>query len=364
MISFLEYSAGGKRGGELFTGRLHAFLKKTFIDIIPPEYQLRPELLHNPIRAVFASLKRVRHERPRLVVVDVSSGVRNLLAVRYAQRRGAKLLVIVQDQRMNYRFGNLFLVKWLVHRAERHLMRSADLCLVNSRFMAAFARRWAPDVPIVVSNPGFSVSGANDAVEYPDSDNSILHLLCAGQPSVRKGTKYLLEAMSLIKSYDIKLHLTGEYSPKDRYCRMLVGLIRRLDLKDNVLFHGYLPKPDLESLYRKSHLFVISSLSEGYGIALAEALAHGLPVVATRVAAIPEMIEDGVNGILVPPRDPHALAEAIQKLITDRALWRRIHENNLAKAKILPTWDDFNLTLERELIPAIEKSTGLRPQIT
>ena len=92
-------------------------------------------------------------------------------------------------------------------------------------------------------------------------------------------------------------------------------------------------------LYLASDVFVLASRFEGYGMALAEAIAHGLPVVSTRAGAIPDTVPAG-TGLLVPPDDVAALAQALRRLISDRAERRRLAMNARAAAAQLPTWQD------------------------
>lgn len=95
----------------------------------------------------------------------------------------------------------------------------------------------------------------------------------------------------------------------------LEAVARREGVDDSVRFLG--DRGDVARLARGFELFVLSSLTEGWSIALMEACASGLPIVATRVGGNPEIVEDGVNGLLVPPADPRALADAIVSLLED-----------------------------------------------
>ncbi|HWP35157.1 MAG TPA: glycosyltransferase [Thermodesulfobacteriota bacterium] len=95
-----------------------------------------------------------------------------------------------------------------------------------------------------------------------------------------------------------------------------------LGIADRVRFLGY--RDDVPALLAVMDVFVLPSLSEGLSLALLEAMAAGLPVVATAVGGNPEVVRDGESGFLVPPRDPGALAERIGRLLRDRALARRL----------------------------------------
>jgi glycosyltransferase involved in cell wall biosynthesis len=99
-----------------------------------------------------------------------------------------------------------------------------------------------------------------------------------------------------------------------------------------------------------SDVFVLASRFEGYGMALAEAIAHGLPVVSTMAGAIPDTVPED-TGLLVPPNDVAALARALRRLITDRAERQRLATNARAAATLLPTWQESARLFAR----AIEK---------
>lgn len=89
--------------------------------------------------------------------------------------------------------------------------------------------------------------------------------------------------------------------------------------------------------YLASDVFVLASRFEGYGMALAEAIAHGLPVVSTKAGAIPDTVPPG-TGVLVPPDDMAALAQVLRRLIRDPLERRRLATNARAAAAQLPTW--------------------------
>ena len=126
-----------------------------------------------------------------------------------------------------------------------------------------------------------------------------------------KGHKYLLEALSVIRIQypHIYLLLIGDGVLRDE----LEALTRQLNIENNVRFLGY--RADIPDLLSATDIYVHSSVNEGFGIAIIEAMAVGLPVVATNVGGIPEIIINDVNGMLVPPENPQALADAISELI-------------------------------------------------
>ena len=94
-------------------------------------------------------------------------------------------------------------------------------------------------------------------------------------------------------------------------------------LPEGAVFHGSLDPPALSVLFARASVFALPTLREAFGLAFLEAMAFGLPVVATSIGAIPEIVADGETGILVPPRDPAALATACAALLGDPTRARR-----------------------------------------
>jgi colanic acid/amylovoran biosynthesis glycosyltransferase len=98
-----------------------------------------------------------------------------------------------------------------------------------------------------------------------------------------------------------------------------------------VEFTGPLPNEAVRDLLRQTDCFALASFAEGVPVAVMEAMALGVPCVATRVTGVPELISDGHDGLLVPPADPNALAAAMERLILDPDLRREFAENGRAK---------------------------------
>ena len=146
------------------------------------------------------------------------------------------------------------------------------------------------------------------------------HLLYVGNSDDRnKGARYLLEAMALLRHRDVRLTVV------DRPSAFLVPtLARKLELEDRVTLTGRVSREELVRLYNRAQVFVSPSLYEGFGLPAAEAMACGAALVATTAGAFPEVVEQGVSGLLVPPGDAGALAGAIQRVLDDGALQERL----------------------------------------
>jgi len=131
-----------------------------------------------------------------------------------------------------------------------------------------------------------------------------------------KGHRYLLRAIpEIIQSFpQVKFLFAGDGSEKES----LRKLSRQLNLDDYIIFAGYIR--DIFETIAGFDLLVLPSIIEPFGLVLAEGMALKKPIVATRVGGVPEVIQDKMTGFLVPPKDPHSLAQAIMTLLQDRNL--------------------------------------------
>jgi len=160
-------------------------------------------------------------------------------------------------------------------------------------------------------------------------------ILSVGQMVPIKAHRLLLEALArLVPEHPrLRLRLVGEGPER----RELERYAAALGLADRVQFEGALGFDRVEQLYRRADLFVLASFDEGLPVVLMEAMAMRLPCVATSVAGIPELIRDGVDGLLVAPSDVEGLAEAIRGLVRDPERRRRMGE--AARQRILACYD-------------------------
>ncbi len=149
-------------------------------------------------------------------------------------------------------------------------------------------------------------------------------LLFVGRLVATKGLKYLLQAM---RDVDMPLKICGKGPEMKRLRRQA----RRLGVEDRVELLGYVSEEERDRLLDRCTLYVMPSLFESYGIAAAEAMSHGKAMVSTTSGGLPEVVQDA--GVLVPPRDPAALAEGINRLLGDDGERRRMGARALELAK-------------------------------
>jgi colanic acid/amylovoran biosynthesis glycosyltransferase len=136
-----------------------------------------------------------------------------------------------------------------------------------------------------------------------------------------------------------------------------VSLERHVDalgIRANVVFHGFAAQERLNELYSQADIFALASFAEGLPGVLMEAMAMEIPCVSTWITGVPELIRDGIDGILVPPGDAGALAAALATLIDDPELRRRI--GSAGRARIL---DNFHLEKNGQQLASIFKRRTL-----
>jgi glycosyltransferase involved in cell wall biosynthesis len=156
---------------------------------------------------------------------------------------------------------------------------------------------------------------------------------------IHKGIYYLIDAISLVKKKfeNIVLLVVGKGDNIDNY----KNYAQKSSLEKNVIFTGFVPIDKLPEYYAGSNVTILPTLnnSEGFGMVLIEAGACGKPVIGTSVGGIPFVIDDNKTGLLVPPKDPKALAEAVTKILNNSDLAKKMGENGYKKVKENFTWE-------------------------
>jgi glycosyltransferase involved in cell wall biosynthesis len=165
-----------------------------------------------------------------------------------------------------------------------------------------------------------------------------LRLLSVATVTPRKGHAVLIEALASVASLAWRLDIVGSIERDPATVASLRRAIARHGLAGRVNLAGERPQAELADAYEAADLFVLASFHEGYGMALAEALAWGLPIVATDAGAIPDTVPPGA-GLLVPPGDAPALAQALARAIDDAPLRATLAAGAAAAGAALPDWD-------------------------
>lgn len=185
---------------------------------------------------------------------------------------------------------------------------------------------------ITIARPGTRRPGGT-----PRPNNPPL-ILSVGLLHPRKGHDILVRALHQIRDHAWQAVIVG--APHDpEHAQDLAALTRSLGLEDRVRFAGRLPQDALDDLYRQATLFALATRFEGYGIVFDEALACGLPIVTCRTGAVPDTVP-AEAGVLVPPDDPQAFADAVSHVLTDHVARQRMADASELAATSLATWED------------------------
>ncbi len=189
--------------------------------------------------------------------------------------------------------------------------------------------------PLVLTPPSRPISYARRG--------DTLRLMCTGRMVPAKGHQVLLEAIKLLRDRKVNLQVVmvggGPELPH------LQQYVLDQHLADTVTFTHALSHPETLAQLRRADLFALASFAEGIPVALMEAMSLGLPCVSTYIAGIPELIRNGVDGMLVPPANPVALANALEVVIGDPILRRSLGAS--ARQRII---NQYNLPLNQELL--------------
>lgn len=210
---------------------------------------------------------------------------------------------------------------------------------------------------IVVARPGTDRSPAATASSAGG------RLLCVGVIAPHKGQDLLLRALAgLDERLDWTCTLVGSLEVDQGFAAELEALVSSTGLAGRIRFAGALGRDELEDVYANTDLLVAPSRAESYGMAAAEALAHGIPVLATRVGGLPEAVERSGAGILVPPEDPWALRVVLEQWCTDPARRHALKSEAVQGMATSSTWQDTARIVASVLTDVVTDSVPAAPQ--
>jgi glycosyltransferase involved in cell wall biosynthesis len=226
---------------------------------------------------------------------------------------------------------------------ERSALASVRRVITTSQWTArTLATDGVPVASLRVVEPGVDrrkTRGSSDPKSTAPlgSQPDLLNLLCVGTLTPRKGHAVLLDALNEIRDRHWHLTCAGSLLRDAPTVAAIQHRIDRLSLRKRVSLLGDLDREALERQYARADVFVLPSYLEGYGMALAEAVAFGLPVISTTAGAIPETVPANAS-ILVAPGDSRALAKALASVIDDPGRRAELAANARSARASLPTW--------------------------
>jgi glycosyltransferase involved in cell wall biosynthesis len=267
----------------------------------------------HPVSLIFAHICR-KLNKPFFVFIR-----QNLKKyVRYRNRGATRVVAVSVANALEYMF--------------RQLSRNTITFTVGRELFDTYKRSGNAVFEIAVS-----LVSENDILDSISKQMSKrmrqVRLLSVGRLDPEKGVIHLVRAVGELVANgrsDIRLDIVGNGAEENELRRE----VRKRDLNGHVNFLGYVSYGDqLLSLYRKCDIYVLPSLTEGWPQTLFEAMACGLPIVATRVGGIPYLIENRKNGLLVDASSPSQISNGVQQIVDDSDLRRRLIENGISTVK-------------------------------
>jgi glycosyltransferase involved in cell wall biosynthesis len=223
----------------------------------------------------------------------------------------------------------------------------ADRIILTAHALAArFSNR--PRTVVIYNGIDLDVTAETNVTTLPPSGPPLL--ICPARLHPPKGQHLLLAAVQelIIDFPSLTVWFVGE--EEGEYRTMLANQAKGMGLEKSVQFLGF--RPDLRSFFHLADLVVLPSLHEAFPRVLLEAMAAGRAIVATKVGGVPEAVEDGVNGLLVPPNDVRALAEAMARILGNKDRRRAMESAARSRARIFTLERTISLTesLYREYV--------------
>lgn len=207
---------------------------------------------------------------------------------------------------------------WQRRAAERE---AASLVLVNSDWSRrAMLQLGVPEHKLIIVPLAYEPPATADSPR-PRHDGP-LTVLWLGSVILRKGIPYLFEAAKRLRGSGVRFVVAGPIGISDQAAA---------SAPDNLALIGPVTRDRVGEMYRQAHLFVLPTVSDGFAITQLEAMAHGLPVIATYNCG--DVVDDGVDGLRIPAADAEALAQAISRLNDDRQLLAEMSRHALEKSR-------------------------------
>jgi alpha-maltose-1-phosphate synthase len=160
-------------------------------------------------------------------------------------------------------------------------------------------------------------------------------VLFIGNASFRKGVPYLLQAFSQLQHPRKRLTIVGAISAD------LVSILSQARSKQNIITTGHIPQPQLKEVMSRSHVLVLPSIEEGLALVQAQAMACGCPIISTTNTGGEDLFTDGVEGFIVPIRNPNEIAKRMQLLADNPDLQKQMSNSSLARVQKIGGWDSY-----------------------
>jgi glycosyltransferase involved in cell wall biosynthesis len=238
--------------------------------------------------------------------------------------------------------------KSIYAHVEKRYLQGVDAFIFNSKNTESAVYSSIGQSASVVAYPGkdrLLHSISNRVIARRARKRGPLRIVFLGNITRRKGLTTLLHALAQIPSMEWFLTAIGSLDRNKHYCRTVLKLVKRYGLDQRTVFTGLIPDTAVAENLMRSHLLVVPSQHEGFGMSYVEAMGFGLPVIGTKSGGACEVIEHGHNGFLIAPQDTQRLTGYIRQLARDRLLLSEMGINAHKSYEEFPTWRDTAKTI-------------------
>jgi len=352
-------------GGEIYNLKLLQFLgkkvgdtKSVEIGIFRTKAQKNYEMLFFGLTSIIRNFLYIykilkKKNDHKMVILEDTYYSTDLFLFNFLVRRIKKNISIVPIvHHLYYVFAENKFFLTLIKIIEAIFLNESDWIIANSEATEkSIGRLIKKSKKFLVAYPGLDKRKtvgrrADNSCNYAESSRR-LNLLAVGSLTRRKDFDTLLRAIRILvdrySEREFFVNVIGDLEKDKCYSAEMLEKARALSLSNHVAFRGRMDASRLFDFYARSDIFVSTSLHEGFGMAIAEAMYHHLPVVATNCGAISYLVQDGVNGFLVPPGDYGKLAERIVRLLESEQLRKNMGDKGFYKAKEF----DWNRTFNK-----------------
>lgn len=221
--------------------------------------------------------------------------------------------------------------KWYLRMKVKSVLNNSDIIVAQSSNTKENAKKYySPSKKInVISLPYEEIKFKNISKKRLGLEEDKIYLIGVGRLVARKGFDFLIKSLVRLNNKKVHVLIIGEGPEKEN----LIGLATRLKVIDQIKFLGFVSEEKKFQYLDNSDIYVLSSVHEGFGIVLQEAMQVGLPIIATDNGGQVDFVKDNENGFLVKFGDEIGMAEKIEKLLSDKKLRDKMKKNNLNKIK-------------------------------
>jgi glycosyltransferase involved in cell wall biosynthesis len=318
-------------GGYAYARRLLAYLPAHGVNV---RHVALPASYPHPTAADLTATDRLLRDIPNGTVLLVDGLAYGAMPAELVRSLGRRIVALVHHP-LGFETGQDEGRKAALIASERAALAVAERVVACS---AATARLLASEfaVPrerITIAEPGTEPAPRATGTGAP------VQLLAVGAVSPRKGYTGLVAALRELADLDWRLTIAGSLDHAPEAAAALRAAVQAAGLRERITVAGAVDESRLARLYDRADVFVSPSLFEGYGMVLAEAMARGLPLVASTGGAAAETVPDAA-GLKVPPGNAEALREALRRMIADPAARASYAEGSWAAGQALPRWDE------------------------